>query len=85
MWVPFGQVLLSADDVPGLTIGIEICEDMWVPVTPATELALAGATILANLSASPITVGRGADRELMVRSVSARCSAAYVYTAAGMG
>ena len=85
VWVPFGQVLLSADDVPGLTIGIEICEDMWVPVTPATELALAGATILANLSASPITVGRGADRELMVRSVSARCSAAYVYTAAGMG
>ena len=85
VWVPFGQVLLSADDVPGLTIGIEICEDMWVPVTPSTELALAGATVLANLSASPITVGRGADRELMVRSISSRCSAAYVYTAAGMG
>ena len=85
VWVPFGQVLISADDVPGLTVGIEICEDMWVPVTPATELALAGATVLANLSASPITVGRGADRELMVRSVSARCSAAYIYTAAGMG
>ena len=72
-WVPFGQVLLSAADVPGLSVGIEICEDMWVPITPATELALAGATVLANLSASPITVGRGADRELMVRSVSARC------------
>jgi len=85
VWVPFGQVLISADDVPGLTVGIEICEDMWVPVTPATELALAGATVLANLSASPITVGRGADRELMVRSVSARCSAAYIYTAAGIG
>jgi len=85
VWVPFGQVLISADDVPGLTIGIEICEDMWVPVTPATELALAGATVLANLSASPITVGRGADRELMVRSISSRCSAAYIYTAAGMG
>ena len=85
VWVPFGQVLISADDVPGLTVGIEICEDMWVPVTPATELALAGATVLANLSASPITVGRGADRELMVRSVSARCSAAYIYTAASMG
>lgn len=85
VWVPFGQVLLSADDVPGLTVGIEICEDMWVPVTPSTELALAGATVLANLSASPITVGRGADRELMVRSISSRCSAAYVYTAAGMG
>ena len=85
VWVPFGQVLLSADDVPGLTIGIEICEDMWVPATPSTELALAGATVLANLSASPITVGRGADRELMVRSISSRCCAAYVYTAAGMG
>ena len=85
VWVPFGQVLISADDVPGLTVGIEICEDMWVPVTPATELALAGATVLANLSASPITVGRGADRELMVRSISSRCCAAYVYTAAGMG
>ena len=85
VWVPFGPVLLSADDVPGLTIGIEVCEDMWVPVTPSTELALAGATVLANLSASPITVGRGADRELMVRSISSRCCAAYVYTAAGMG
>ena len=84
-WVPFGQVLLSADDVPGLTVGVEICEDMWVPATPGAELALAGATVLANLSASPITVGRGADRELLVRSSSARCSAAYVYTAAGPG
>ncbi len=84
-WIPFGQVLLSADDVPGLTVGVEICEDMWVPVTPGAELALAGATVLANLSASPITVGRGADRELLVRSSSARCSAAYVYTAAGPG
>ena len=43
----------SADDVPGLTVGIEVCEDMWVPVTPATELALAGATVLANLSRLP--------------------------------
>ena len=84
-WIPFGQVLLAADDVPGLTVGVEICEDMWVPVTPGAELALAGATVLANLSASPITVGRGADRELLVRSSSARCSTAYVYTAAGPG
>ena len=85
VWVPFGPVLLSADDVPGLTVGIEVCEDMWVPASPSTELALAGATVLANLSASPITVGRGADRELMVRSISSRCCAACVYTAAGMG
>ena len=84
--VPFGaNLLFEVDDVPGLTFHVEVCEDMWVPVTPSTELALAGATVLANLSASPITVGRGADRELMVRSVSARCSAAYIYTAASMG
>ena len=54
VWVPFGQVLISADDVPGLTVGIEICEDMWVPVNPGTELALAGATVLA-LAAGIVT------------------------------
>src|SRR5690349_2900475 len=49
MTAPFGtDLLFAADDVPGLTIGVEICEDMWIPVTPASELALAGATVLAN-------------------------------------
>jgi NAD+ synthase (glutamine-hydrolysing) len=83
---PFGvDLLFEADDVPGLTIGVEICEDMWIPVTPGSELALAGATVLANLSGSPITIGRAPSRDLLSRSCSARCLAAYVYAAAGIG
>jgi NAD+ synthase (glutamine-hydrolysing) len=84
--VPFGiDLLFEAVDVPGLTIGVEICEDMWIPVTPASELALAGATVLANLSGSPITIGRARSRALLCQSCSARCLAAYVYAAAGTG
>ena len=64
---------------------VEICEDMWVPVPPSAEAALAGATVLANLSGSPITVGRAEDRSLLARSASSRCLAAYVYAAAGQG
>jgi NAD+ synthase (glutamine-hydrolysing) len=83
---PFGvDLLFAADDVSGLTIGIEICEDMWIPVTPASELALAGATVLANLSGSPITVGRARSRALLCQSTSMRCLAAYIYAAAGAG
>ncbi|MGN6160547.1 MAG: nitrilase-related carbon-nitrogen hydrolase, partial [Marmoricola sp.] len=84
--VPFGTGLLfRASDIEGLTLGVEICEDVWVPVPPSSELALLGATVLANLSASPVTVGRADDRRLMVKSQSSRCRAAYVYTAAGPG
>lgn len=84
--VPFGvDLLFAADDVPGLVLHTEICEDMWVPVPPSAEAALAGATVLANLSGSPITVGRAEDRKLMCRSASSRCIAAYVYAAAGLG
>lgn len=72
-------------DVPGLDLHVEVCEDMWVPVPPSAEAALAGATVLANLSGSPITVARAEDRRLLVRSASSRCSAAYVYAAAGQG
>ena len=86
MMVPFGvDLLFEAIDVPGLTIGVEICEDMWIPVTPASELALAGATVLVNLSGSPITIGRARSRALLSQSCSARCLAAYVYAAAGAG
>ncbi|MDF3299101.1 NAD(+) synthase [Streptomyces tropicalis] len=84
--VPFGpDLLFAAEDVPGLVLHAEICEDMWVPVPPSAEAALAGATVLANLSGSPITVGRAEDRRLLCRSASARCLAAYVYAAAGLG
>ena len=84
--VPFGaNLLFEVEDVPGLTFHVEVCEDMWVPVPPSALAALAGATVLVNLSGSPITVGRAEDRELLARSSSARGLAAYVYAAAGQG
>src|SRR4051812_40580914 len=84
--VPFGtDLLFAADDVPGLVVHAEVCEDMWIPIPPSAEAALAGATVLLNLSGSPITVGRAEDRKLLCRSASSRCLAAYVYSAAGQG
>jgi NAD+ synthase (glutamine-hydrolysing) len=84
--VPFGpDLLFTADDVAGFVLHVEVCEDMWVPVPPSAEAALAGATVLVNLSGSPITVGRADDRKLLCRSASSRCLAAYVYAAAGEG
>jgi NAD+ synthase (glutamine-hydrolysing) len=84
--VPFGNDLIfRATDVPGLALFVEICEDMWVPIPPSSYAALAGATVLANLSGSPITVGRAEDRRLLVRSASFRTLAAYLYAAGGEG
>ena len=84
--IPFGpDLLFEANDVPGLAVHVEICEDMWVPVPPSAKAALAGATVLLNLSASPITVGRAEDRHLLARSASSRCNAAYLYAAASAG
>src|SRR3954468_12546272 len=84
--VPFGNDLLfDATDLPGFVLHVEICEDMFVPIPPSAEAALAGATVLANLSGSPITIGRAEDRCLLARSASSRCLAAYVYAAAGEG
>ena len=82
--VPLGpDMLFRATDVPDLVLHVEICEDMWVPVPPSAEAALAGATVLLNLSGSPITVARAEDRRQLVRSASQRCLAAYLYAAAG--
>ncbi|WP_395310909.1 NAD(+) synthase [Mycobacterium sp. AMU20-3851] len=84
--VPFGaDLLFAAADLPDFVLHVEICEDMWVPVPPSAPAALAGATVLANLSGSPITIGRADDRKLMAKSASSRCLAAYVYAAAGEG
>ncbi|NMO56975.1 NAD(+) synthase [Actinoplanes sp. TBRC 11911] len=84
--VPFGpDLLFPATDVPGLVLFAEVCEDMWVPIPPSAEAALAGATVLTNMSGSPITIGRAEDRSMLARSASARCLAAYVYAAAGLG
>jgi NAD+ synthase (glutamine-hydrolysing) len=83
---PFGpDLLFTATDLPSFVLHVEICEDMWVPIPPSAEAALAGATVLANLSGSPITIGRADDRKLLARSASSRCLAAYLYAAAGEG
>lgn len=84
--VPIGpDLLFEAEDVRGLVLHVEVCEDMWVPVPPSAEAALAGATVLANISGSPITIGRASDRQLMARSAASRCLAAYLYAAGGQG
>ena len=84
--VPFGpDLLFQAADHPDFVVHAEICEDLWVPSPPSTEGALAGATVLANLSASNITVGKAETRKLLCQSQSARCLAAYIYAASGAG
>jgi len=84
--VPFGtDLLFRALDVPGLVLHVEICEDLWVPIPPSAEAALAGATVDVNLSGSPITVGRSRERHLLCRTASAKQLQAYVYAAAGPG
>jgi NAD+ synthase (glutamine-hydrolysing) len=83
---PFGpDLVFAASDLPDFVLHVEICEDMFVPIPPSAKAALAGATVLANLSGSPITIGRAEDRRLLARSASSRCLAAYVYAAAGEG
>lgn len=84
--IPFGcNILFEADAVKGLSVACEICEDFWVPNPPATAHALAGATVIVNLSASNETVGKDVYREMLVKSSSARLIAAYVYASAGEG
>ena len=83
---PFGtDLLFAAEDVPGFVVHAETCEDIWIPVPPSSVAALAGATVLANLSASNITIGKAETRRLLCASQSARCVAAYLYAAAGAG
>jgi len=84
--VPFGERLLfRAGPEAGCTFFVEICEDLWVPIPPSCHAALAGATVLLNLSASNITIGKEEYRHSLVSNQSARCLAAYLYTAAGTG
>lgn len=84
--IPFGEHLLfqSAED-RRLTFFVEICEDLWVPIPPSSTAALAGATVILNLSASNITIAKDEYRHSLVANQSARCLAAYLYTAAGTG
>ena len=84
--VPFGaDLVFDAVNVDGFALHVEICEDVWTPVPPSTWAALAGATVLANLSASNITVGKAEYRRNLCASQSGRCIAAYLYAAAGPG
>lgn len=83
---PFGpDLLFESLDIPGLVLHAEVCEDVWVPIPPSSTAALAGATVLVNLSGSPITIARAEDRKILCQSQSLRCLAAYAYAAAGMG
>ena len=84
--IPFGiDLIFAADNLPGFTFGIEICEDVWSPNPPGTMAALAGAVILLNLSASNITIGKSDERHMLCRASSSRALCAYAYSASGHG
>ena len=83
---PFGtNLLFRCSDVPGLVVGCEICEDLWVANPPATNHCLKGATVIVNLSASNETVGKAEYRRMLVQSASARLICGYLYVSAGEG
>ena len=79
------QLLFECTNVPGLVIGGEICEDLWAPNPPSISHALAGATLIFNVSASDETTGKDAYRKELVSSQSARLICGYVYAGAGEG
>ncbi len=86
--VPFGTDLLFACNTSGLSefvLGVEICEDLWMPIPPSSVQALAGATVLANLSASNEIIGKADYRRHLVTGQSGRCVAGYIYAACGVG
>ncbi|AZG12329.1 NAD(+) synthase [Cupriavidus pauculus] len=84
--VPFGaNLLFDIENIPFFRFHAEICEDVWVPIPPSSFAALAGATVLVNLSASNIVIGKSGYRHQLVSQQSARCLAAYLYTSAGKG
>jgi NAD+ synthase (glutamine-hydrolysing) len=83
---PFGtDVLVQPTHLPGFVLHADICEDLWTPVPPGTIAALSGATVLANLSASNVTVGKWEYRQSLVRASSAKNLAVQMYSAAGFG
>jgi NAD+ synthase (glutamine-hydrolysing) len=83
---PFGiDLVYRHAELPDLALFAEICEDLWVPAPPSSFAALAGATVLVNLSASNVVVGKSQYRRELASNQSARCIAAYLYSAAGVG
>jgi NAD+ synthase (glutamine-hydrolysing) len=84
--VPFGaDLLFCCADLPALSLFVEICEDVWAPIPPSSYGAMAGATVLANLSDSNITIGKADYRHTLCASQSARMIAGYVFASAGAG
>ena len=83
--IPFGtQYLFEATDAEGLVLGVEVCEDLWVPIPPSSWQAIAGATLLVNLSASNEVIGKSQYRRQLVINQSGRCMAAYAYASCGV-
>jgi len=84
--IPIGaDLLFTIPSAPGFRFFVEICEDLWAPIPPSSYAALEGATVMLNLSASNITVGKDEYRHQLAANQSARCISAYIYTAAGFG
>jgi NAD+ synthase (glutamine-hydrolysing) len=84
--IPFGpDLLFQAESMPDCLVGVEICEDVWSVDPPSGRMAMRGATLLLNLSASPELLGKAEYRRALVLSQSARCLAAYAYASAGPG
>jgi len=84
--VPIGSDLLfDIHEIPNFRFFVEICEDLWSPIPPSSFASLAGATVVVNLSASNITVGKDEYRHDLASNQSARCLGSYIYTAAGFG
>ncbi len=81
--VPFGTDLLFQHR--GVTFGVEICEDLWVPIPPSSAMAIAGAELILNLSATDELIGKHDYLETLIAQQSARCRAAYAYSSAGSG
>ena len=84
--VPFGsRQLFVCDTLPELKVAAEICEDLWVPCPPSTGHAMAGATLIVNLSASDEMTGKDSYRRMLVSSQSASLICGYIYATAGEG
>jgi NAD+ synthase (glutamine-hydrolysing) len=83
---PFGtDLVFAARDYPGFVLGVEICEDLWTPEPPSGRAVMAGATVIANISASNIVIGKAETRRFLCRAQSARGICAYLYAASGWG
>ncbi|MCK7511113.1 MAG: hypothetical protein MZV70_48320 [Desulfobacterales bacterium] len=84
--IPFGaDIIFKVANIKNFNFFLEICEDLWVPIPPSSFAAMAGATVIGNLSASNITIGKSEYRHQLAANQSARCVAAYLYAAAGSG